>query len=555
MKGKQEWENSKHPFPPVFYSSTLLAARRSIFYHAIFMVDVSSDGPVMAPLPSKRNPLAWLALFGPGAIIASVTIGTGELIFSSRGGALFGYRVLFLFVFVSALKWAMVLATSRHMVLTGVHPYRRMMDLPGPRGWFPLMLFLLAAVCLPIWVSFHSGVLGNLMAQLTKTSKMFNGGMDYLWGATILAGVLILTATGGYSILERIQILIVGALIICAGITLLIYNPNWLELLEGAFIPRPFEYPQWLYDVPEYQSITSQSVWVETTRYVGVIGGAGFDYLAYTSFLRDKSWGRSALGPATAPQMDQIAADPNHPVRRWLRAPLIDLTISFILVVAFSAVFVAAGTIFLGPHKKVPDGNNFLTLQSAFVTSIHTSPLAKQWLSPLYFTGAFLTMLGTLYGTLEIGHSIVSEMIHTVNPDLARRRARCIRLVTVAWCAVGAVIVLSWCFLHQYNTGDIGKPRLLLAILTPANLFTGVFFCGLICLLIPWMEWRFLPRSLRLPRWLVLVNIFSATIFLFLGVKGFWEHPSRWLAIGGMVGAAVVGICGAAMAARRLPND
>jgi len=76
-----------------------------------------------------RRPLDWLKVFGPGAIIASLTIGTGELIFSSRGGAIFGYRILFLFIVISLLKWGLVVASSRHMVLTGVHPYRRMLDL------------------------------------------------------------------------------------------------------------------------------------------------------------------------------------------------------------------------------------------------------------------------------------------------------------------------------------------------------------------------------------------------------------------------------------------
>ena len=80
-----------------------------------------------AALP--RRPWEWLKVFGPGAIIASLTIGTGELVFSSRGGALFGYRILFLFVVISVLKWGLVLASSRHMVLTGVHPYQRMFEL------------------------------------------------------------------------------------------------------------------------------------------------------------------------------------------------------------------------------------------------------------------------------------------------------------------------------------------------------------------------------------------------------------------------------------------
>ena len=103
-----------------------------------------NDAPsTVQPPPSallSRNPLAWLTVFGPGAVIASITLGSGELIFSTRGGALFGYRILFLFVVISILKWGLVFAMSRHMVLSGVHPYARMMDLPGPRGWFPLML-------------------------------------------------------------------------------------------------------------------------------------------------------------------------------------------------------------------------------------------------------------------------------------------------------------------------------------------------------------------------------------------------------------------------------
>src|SRR5207253_9633770 len=35
------------------------------------------------PLPlalQSRNPLAWLTIFGPGAVISSLTIGSGELI-------------------------------------------------------------------------------------------------------------------------------------------------------------------------------------------------------------------------------------------------------------------------------------------------------------------------------------------------------------------------------------------------------------------------------------------------------------------------------------------
>jgi len=67
---------------------------------------------------TSLNPASWLTSFGPGAIIASLTIGSGELIFSSRGGALFGYQLLSLFFLVCVFKWALVFATARPKVAT-----------------------------------------------------------------------------------------------------------------------------------------------------------------------------------------------------------------------------------------------------------------------------------------------------------------------------------------------------------------------------------------------------------------------------------------------------
>jgi len=488
-----------------------------------------------------HSPWEWLQVFGPGAIIASLTIGTGELIFSSRGGALFGYRILFLFVVISVLKWGLVVASSRHMVLTGVHPYQRMFDLPGPRGWLPLVLLLIAAVCIPIWVSFHSGVLGNLIGWATGTKQMLGGGMDYLWGAAILAVVVAITAARGYATLERIQLAIVAAMVFCAGVTLVLYRPDWLELVWGALVPQPYVYPPWL--GAEYPEIAAQPVWVETTRYVGVIGGAGFDYLAYTSFVRDKRWGQAAEGPAGRERLMEIAGDTAHPVRKWARAPLVDCSISFAVIIAFSAVFVALGTLILGPHHRIPDETNMLNLQAAFVTRLHP------WLLPLYVTGAFLTMLGTLYGTLEVACSLMDEMVRAVNREFAIRHGRRIKRITVIWCAAGAFAILAWLFVYQW-AGAAGKPRLLLAVLTPANLFTGVLGCGLFCLLNLWMDRRFLPKSMRLPAWLWLLNLVSAFVFLVLGLKGYWDHTSRWYAIGSLGGMLLLGVAGGYLAGR-----
>jgi Mn2+/Fe2+ NRAMP family transporter len=487
--------------------------------------------------------LDWLRVFGPGAIMASLTIGTGELIFSTRGGALFGFHILFVFTFILLLKWGLVLATSRHIILTGVHPYERMLELPGPRGWLPITLLLMATVCMPIWLSFHSGVLGNLTSWATGTRDRLDGGMDYVWGVGILSGTLLLSALGGYKVLERVQTAVVFAMVFCAAVTLVLYKPDWLQLLLGV-VPQRLAYPDWLPD--RYPEIARHSVWVETTRYVGVIGGAGFDYLAYTAWLREKSWG-VLPGRATPDQLRAIAADPQHEVRKWLNAPLIDCAISFGMVVAFSAVFVASGAMFLGPEATVPDEDNLLNLQARFVTGIH--PL----LLPLYVVGAFLTMLGTLYGTVEIACSIADEIVRSFVGDWTHRRAQRLKRGVIAWCAPISLGILVWLFVRQAGQGlepmtrapaaihvtadgnvtppveepvRVEKPRLLLAILTPVNLFTGVLACGLICVLSIWMDRRWLPVGLQPPMWLTGMNVLSAIVFLGLGIKGYLDNEN-----------------------------
>ncbi len=509
------------------------------------MESPTSDIPLKQPvtiLPLPRNALEWLKVFGPGAIVASLTIGTGELIFSTRGGALFGYDILFLFVAISILKWALVVTTSRHMVLTGIHPYQRMLDLPGPRGWMPIMLLVMSVACVPIWIAFHAGVIGNLTSWITGTREVLNGGMDYVWGILILIGVLTLVFVGGYSVLERVQMFIVGALMLSALVTLLLYNPDWMAMLTGV-VPKPLNYPAWIQE--KYPQIAVHSVWVEATRYVGVIGGGALDYLAWTSWVRQKKWG-SLPHHTSQNELRTIANDPQHPVRKWLLAPIVDSTISFGLIVGFSAVFVAFGTLILGPQEVVPDENNLLNLQAEFVTHLH------DWLLPLYVSGAFLAMLGTLYGTTEIGVVVADEVVRSFVPEWNAQEALRLKRAVVVWSAIVALSVLGFLLFRQMSviplSGEaavsatvavddlhpsagtnptepvrVGKPRLLLALLTPVSLVTGVLACGLICGLNLWMDRRFLPAQLRMPCPLLVLNWLAAVVFFSIGAKGWWD--------------------------------
>src|SRR5215475_4968118 len=73
-----------------------------------------APAPFSYPEPPAEIASGWLTMlkvFGPGALIASVTVGTGETIFAPRVGAIFGYT-MFWVVMAAVLGKAVLVYTG-----------------------------------------------------------------------------------------------------------------------------------------------------------------------------------------------------------------------------------------------------------------------------------------------------------------------------------------------------------------------------------------------------------------------------------------------------------
>ncbi len=130
-----------------------------------------------------------------------------------------------------------------------------------------------------------------------------------------------------------------------------------------------------------------RSVWVKISVYFAALGGQSFDYLAYVSFLRDKRWGRSNMGPASTQELERIAEHRDHPARIWVRAAVVDTVASFGMIVLIAGAFAILGAVILQPQQLVPDGVNLLNYQADFLAVL--SPR----LLPLYQMAVFLPFL------------------------------------------------------------------------------------------------------------------------------------------------------------------
>ena len=83
---------------------------------------------------SLRKVIGLLAVFGPAAIVASVSIGAGETIVVVRAGAWARYGLLWLVLVSCVVKGIFVTyLLGRYTAVSGEHIGHRLVRLPGPR--------------------------------------------------------------------------------------------------------------------------------------------------------------------------------------------------------------------------------------------------------------------------------------------------------------------------------------------------------------------------------------------------------------------------------------
>lgn len=423
-----------------------------------------------------------LKFFGPGAIIASLTIGTGESILASREGAVFGYTVLWAVLIGTVAKGALVYASNRHITLTGEHPMMRFAKvLPGPRGWFPVLLALICLASFPGWASGVAVALGDFLA-----SQGAGNSTAYAVGILIFAGVL--SWVGGYALLERVQVVIAGLMVVLVLVAVFVAQPEWLGVLRGL-IPGSFDYAPFVAD--KYPDITTTSVWVELVVFMGGLGGGMYDYIGYTGMLREKKWGmlgheevdaigrRLAAAKARDPIPLATGPDDVAKARAWSRAPLFDMIAAFLALTVIAVAFMINGAAILGEKQLVPEGNDVLTYQSQFLASI------AQMFEYFYIVAIVMVLFGTAYALWEAYSWTTYESLSAVSEKVRLRGQRGIRPFVYAWTGIGALLMIA--------TGAS-----FLALITPASIVGGVFACGIYGAGLLYVDKINLPKEYRM---------------------------------------------------------
>jgi hypothetical protein len=460
--------------------------------------------PELPPELDKGGPAALLKYFGPGAIIASVTIGSGETVFASRGGALFGYAMLWCFVGGGLMKFVQVYTAARFITLTGEHPMERWRYLPGPEGWVVWLLSIITILCFPLWLSGLPKMLGGLAVWIGGLQDVPVWGDERLWGTLFAGAAIALTMVQSYGALERTQTIIVGGLLSFILVATFASQPDWMAALYGTLIPSLPAYGPWVAD--RFPGIAARSPWIELGTYLGAIGGGSQDYFGYIGMLREKGWGLLGRTGEAGPHGVRIATDQVNIARgrRWLRAPLADTGGSFFCVVLFTMAFMILGAALLHPQQVVPSGLQLLSVQAGFLTQLHPKLLY------LYQFGVFTAFFGTILGAYELYVRTTHECLRPVSVRIRHMPLAQLRPWVVGYCGIAGIAIM-WLGGNPVN------------IITPAALFGGVLTCGIWCLLMVWADHRFLPPALRMGWMLRLSNVGSGLFLTGWGIRGIFD--------------------------------
>ena len=477
-----------------------------------------TDEPISYPEPPpelrKRNWLALLAFFGPGAIMASVTITSGETLFASRGGAIFGYAMLWCLLGGAIMKGVQVYGGMRFLVVTGYHPMESWAYLPGPRAWCPILIGILSVVCFPFWLSGLPKMLGQITNWITGLGK-YEGAqtIERLWATFFIGVAVTITLLQTYRFLEKAETVVLVILLVSVLAAVFACRPDWLAALIGSVKPVIPEYERWV--ERSYPNVAQRRPWVEVITYMGALGGGTYDYLGYVGMLREKGWGMLQRAARLIPLQQLRSSLPSDPAevkksRTWLRAPIADCSVSFTCVLIFTAAFLILGARILHPDKIVPDGTELFNHQARFLTRIHSSLLY------VYQVGVFMAFFGTIAGAYEIYTRTTSECLRGI---WRSTREFPLRLVRVGVCVYtgGLGLLLVW---------TVKDP---VKIVTIPALLGGVFTCGLWCFAVLWAEQRFLPKAYRMRKVLLVLTIIAGVAMTTFGVIALYQHFSEMI--------------------------
>ncbi len=457
---------------------------------------------VFSDRPSIGKYIRYLKFFGPGAIVASLTLGQGQLILGPQLGALAGYSLLWL-ITINIGSYLIAYISCRFMMISGIEVID-LFALKSKKGWFNWLLIAIMVIFIPIFAASIITTLGQSLQW------MFGFGHYLIWGISFSIGAAILVIIGRYRLLEYTQALFVAVLAIGAVVSVLFLQPNFFEILPNFFTIGqnvPETYPSWINQIADFNptpipllmlgylgtltftliTLVGYLGWIKEKKWGIFKGSKDSNHFANSLFQSFKTHGKITYLPETDGEVKKI---------RTLLKPLkIDLILAFIIVSIVSSAYMIAGTHFLGLQADgtaiLPSDLNLIKEQGRIFSSIASG------LKPLFQISVFFALFGTIYAGLEAATRMLYETSKSLNKKVKELEYRRFMIYVIMFILTTGIPLSILMY----------KGLSVLLMLSITLMFIGVFGVIIYGISALYLSQRVLPKKFRLnlPSLLVVI--------------------------------------------------
>jgi len=295
---------------------------------------------------APRRWLTILGMLGPAYIWAAEYIGSGEVILSTRLGALFGFSIVWIAVWAIVLKAFIGYGGACYTTFTG----EGMIDMIGriPPGKWGVWLVGIAELA--------AGAI-SIGALITACSVFTNALLPFLspvlWGWILSAIIIYLIWSGSVDRLKVIQTVMVVIMVLGVLYTGYRLIPSFGSLISGLFVMQIPQVPAW---AAEKYKVTNPLR--ELVPILGWAGGGFASQCWYTYWTLGAGYGMARLGrqgkAADETLLKEMSVEDANRVKGWLRMVRADTLVASLIGVVVIIGFVSSGAGVLHVKQILP---------------------------------------------------------------------------------------------------------------------------------------------------------------------------------------------------------
>lgn len=335
--------------------------------------NVTQDPYRLDPGRVSTAPTAFggiLRFLGPGLILASSIVGSGELIATTVLGAENGYVLLWLIILSCLVKTVVQNELGRYAIATGRTTLEAFNDVPGPRfrvSWLAWM-----------WCGMVTFTLFQVGAMLGGIAEILNRAIPgvpitaFVW--TLAALSVILLIAGKYVIVERIAMgLVVSFTALTVSCCFLLFKLpqyfDWSAVAAGL-----------TFQPPEGGMATAVAAF-------GITGVGATELVMYPYWCIEKGYAQYAGKRDDSHGWAQRALG-------WVRVMGFDVIFSMVIYTFATVAFYFLGAGVLKGMGLIPAGSEMVQVLS----TIYTETLGG-WSLGLFMVGAFAVLYSTVFAS------------------------------------------------------------------------------------------------------------------------------------------------------------